>query len=100
MTRKTRADARGPGSVAERFPGEALSVWAMYAAVGSLVFVTYTRIDAGDLYHVSHGGLAGGASRVLVYLNYPVALASIGLAAIAGDRLADRRRALGLAAAS
>jgi hypothetical protein len=42
--------------------------------------VTYARLDA--LYHVSEEGVAGGAGRLLVLLNYPIALAAIGVVAV------------------
>lgn len=41
------------------------------------VFTTYARLPTEELYNVSNGGLVGGASRVLVFLGYPCALASV-----------------------
>jgi hypothetical protein len=41
--------------------------------------VTYSRLPATDFYHVSHQGIAGGASRALVYSNFPVSLVGLAL---------------------
>ena len=63
--------------------GESLATWAMWAVVLGMIFVTYRRLppdtrDAtDDLYHVSGNGLAGGLSRVLVELNFPMALVAL-----------------------
>ncbi len=49
------------------------------------MLVVYTRLEPDQLYHVDRAGdLAGGLSRVLTLLNYPIALAAIALAGIAG----------------
>jgi hypothetical protein len=49
------------------------------------VLVTYSRLPPEALYNVdSAGDLAGGLSRALVVLNYPLALGAIALAAVAG----------------
>ena len=40
-----------------------------------------------ELYNVSHGGIAGGLGRVVVYANYPVSLVAIALVLIAVDVL-------------
>jgi hypothetical protein len=39
--------------------------------------VTYSRIPAAELYHVSGTGLTAGLGRALVYLNFPVALIAV-----------------------
>jgi ABC-type amino acid transport system permease subunit len=57
----------------------------------ALTFVTYARIPPEDLYNVSREGLAGGASRALVELNYPTALTAIPILGICAALL--RRRA-------
>jgi hypothetical protein len=73
--------------------GEPLAVWAMWAVVLAMIFVTYWRLPpdtpraTDDLYHVSGNGLAGGLSRVLVELNFPVALVAILVALVAMDAL-------------
>jgi hypothetical protein len=58
---------------------EPLIVWGIYALVGLGIFITYARLPASDFYHVSGDGIAAGASRTLVYLNFPVAFAAIAL---------------------
>jgi hypothetical protein len=73
--------------------GEPLAVWAMWALVVAMIFVTYWRLSpdtpdaTDDLYHVSGNGLAGGLSRVLVELNFPVALVAILVVLVAMDAL-------------
>jgi hypothetical protein len=48
--------------------------------------VTYSRIRPEDLYNVSHGGLAGGLGRALVFSSYPAALAAIAIVILVADR--------------
>jgi hypothetical protein len=67
----------GPGQ------GEALGAWALWAAVTLAVLVTYSRLDATELYNVSHEGLAGGLGRAVVLLNFPIALVAVALALLA-----------------
>lgn len=64
---------------------------ALLGLSGGAVLITYARIDPAELYHVSEDGLRGGLGRTLVLVNYPIALVSVALAAIAADRLDDRR---------
>lgn len=60
----------------------------MYGVFAVLTLVTYSRLPAADLYNVSGGGIAGGASRLLVFVNFPVAFAAIAILALVGGRLA------------
>jgi hypothetical protein len=61
-------------------------VWALLGAWAVIDVITYSRIDPGDLYHVSNSGLAGGLSRALVFLNFPAALAAIAIVTLVADR--------------
>jgi hypothetical protein len=73
--------------------GEPLAVWALWAVVLGMILVTYWRLDpdtpqaTDDLYHVSGNGLAGGLSRVLVELNFPVAIVAVVVVLVALDAL-------------
>jgi hypothetical protein len=80
------------GHRAGRFPLplEIAAVWVLFAVVAIEIFVTYSRLPPEDLYHVSGSGLTGGASRVLVFVNWPLALVSIPVLAILAVRLASR----------
>lgn len=78
--------------------GEALAVWALFGVATLVVFATYSRLPADELYNVSGEGVAAGAGRAVVFLNYPVALAAIALAAIAADRLGATRTVAALGA--
>ena len=63
--------------------GEALAAWALAGTATLAVLVTYSRLDPAVLYHTSHEGLAGGLSRSLVLLNFPIALVAIALTLVA-----------------
>jgi hypothetical protein len=73
----------------ERSPGslEMIAVWATVAFLTLATFITYARIPVSELYNVSREGFAGGASRTLTYLNYPIAFIAIALIAFAFARL-------------
>jgi hypothetical protein len=63
-------------------------VWSLLGLVCIAVFVTYARLD--DLYRVSEEGVVGGAGRLLVLLNFPIALAAMGVVAVLLERGASR----------
>jgi hypothetical protein len=69
-------------------------IWSLLAIVAVEIVVTYWRVPPAGLYHVSGTGPAGGFGRALVYLNFPVALATLPLAVLAADRLRARRLAV------
>lgn len=84
----------------ERVQGyaELVGVWIGAAACTLAVLVTYSRIEPAELYHVDRAGdLAGGLSRSLTFLNFPVALLAVALAG-AGAILLRRRWATAAAA--
>jgi hypothetical protein len=66
-------------------------VWALFAAVGLAIFVTYWRLSPEELYNVSEEGLALAAGRLLVFLNYPTSIAAIPIAWLAAERIGTRR---------
>ena len=81
---------------------EVLLVWAIYAAVAVAVFVTYAWVSPTEMYNVSHDGLAGAASRTLVFSNYSMSLVALALLGFAMARLLeqpdmDRRRRMAIA---
>ena len=47
------------------------------------MLITYSRVDPAETYHVSHEGLAGGLSRRLTLVNFPIALVAIALVLVA-----------------
>jgi hypothetical protein len=69
---------------------EALLVWALLGLLALAVFITYWRIPPEELYNTSGTGALAGASRVVVYLGYPIAIAAVPLAFIAAARLGTR----------
>lgn len=70
--------------------GEALRVWGLWTLLLTAIFVTYSRLEPAELYHVTRSGLAGGSSRTLVALNFPVAMIAIALVLVALDALPAR----------
>jgi hypothetical protein len=88
---RDRQSSQGPPS-----PGlaEALVVWSLFGLVALAILVTYSRVAAHELYNVTGEGLAGGLSRVLVFVNYPTALAAIAVLALVTDRIGARWPAL------
>ena len=79
--RAPHATSDGPGL------REAFVAWAAWGVVGIAVWVTYARVPADELYNVSGTGFAAGAGRALVFLDWPVALAAVGLSVVAAERL-------------
>jgi hypothetical protein len=71
-------------------PVEVLVVWMLFAVVTIEVIVTYSRIPARELYHVSGSGIEGGLSRALVFVNFPVALVALAVLAPLHERPAGR----------
>jgi hypothetical protein len=63
--------------------GEALATWALWGLITLVVLGTYSRLDPAETYHVSREGLAGGLSRSVTLLNFPIALVAIALVLIA-----------------
>ncbi len=58
---------------------ETFAVWAMYGVVSVAIFASYSLISPAEMYHVSHRGIAGGASRLLMFFNYSLSLAALSL---------------------
>jgi TolB protein len=88
-----------PRNRAEPF-GESLLVLALFALGAAAIFATNARTPVRDLYHVSGNGRNAAGGRVLVYLNWPAALAAVGLLIYALDRAGRGARvaaAVGLA---
>jgi hypothetical protein len=74
----------------ERPSGEILAVWVLFGLEAVTTLVTYSRLPAEELYNVSDSGLAAGAGRVLVLLNYPIAVAAIAVVGVLLERGAPR----------
>jgi hypothetical protein len=80
----------------EPLPREVAAVWALFLVDAVAILVTYSRLPAHELYHVSGSGLPGGLSRVLVDANFPTALVAIAILLVLLDRL-RRFRAVAVA---
>ena len=63
--------------------GEALAVWALWGLVLLAILVTYSRLAPEETYNVSRGGIVGGLSRIVVELNFPIALVAIAITLVA-----------------
>jgi hypothetical protein len=70
--------------------GEALAVWGVWALVVLVIVVTYSRLDPAELYHVSREGIAGGLSRALVEMNFPISLVAIAIVLVSLGVLPSR----------
>lgn len=66
-------------------------IWLLYGLVAAAIVITYWRLPVTDFYHVSVEGLQGALGRALVFTNFPVAFAAIGLAWIAYYRIRANR---------
>lgn len=86
-TEVSTEDRRGSRRVAQ---GDVLVCWGMWGLLLAAMAVTHARLDLAELYNVSRDGIDGAASRVLVQLNYPVALVAIAAVLIAMDTLGGR----------
>ncbi len=78
---------------------ELRAVWIAVAAAAAAVFVTYARLPAAETYNVSSSGVRGGASRVLVDLNFPDALIALAVLGMIAPFLSRRLRVLAAVAA-
>jgi hypothetical protein len=70
-------------------PVEIVLVWALYLLDAVAIVVTYSRLPASELYHVSGSGIDGGLSRVLVFSNFSTALVAIAVLLVLTDRLVE-----------
>lgn len=77
MTTATGRAPDGPGLT------EVFAVWLLFGGVAVILVTTYTRTPPAALYSVSHSGLRGGAGRLLVFVNFPTALAAVALTGVA-----------------
>lgn len=71
-------------------PLEVATTGLLVAIVALEILLTYSRLPARELYHVSGSGLEGGASRALVFLNFPAALIALAVLGLLYERLATR----------
>ena len=95
-TTASPASPAPPGAAARPAAREVTAVAALWTALLVVMFATYARLDPAELYHVSNQGVAGGLSRVLVELNFPIAFVGLAVALLAVDRLPVRLAALAL----
>jgi hypothetical protein len=77
-------------SVRASLPLEIAAVWLLFAVVAVEILATYSRLPARELYHVTGSGLSGGASRALVFSNFPTALVATVVLALVADRMSRR----------
>jgi hypothetical protein len=70
--------------------GEAVAVWVGWALTVLLVVVTYSRIDAAQLYNVRGDGISLGLSRAALHTNWPLALVAMVLVLVAMTALPRR----------
>ena len=83
-----------------RLPREIAVVWALLAAMLAAVAVTYARVPAKALYHVSGTGVLDGLGRAVVDLNFPGGIVALAVLAVVAGRLPRRTRPIAVAAAA
>jgi hypothetical protein len=81
----------------DSLPREVVAVWLLFAVVAVEILVTYSRLPARELYHVTGSGLSGGASRALVFSNFPTALVAIAVLALLAERTSTAWAIVGMA---
>jgi hypothetical protein len=69
---------------------EIVLVWSLFVIVAVEMVVTYSRLPANELYHVTGSGLSGGTGRALVFSNFPLALVAISILALLFEKLSSR----------
>jgi hypothetical protein len=94
------AMARKRGQAPASGRSVATPVWILFAAAALAVLVTYARLPPAELYNTSVDGLAGGLGRALVLLNFPTAIAALGVLAVCAPLLSRREAAAAWAAAA
>ena len=62
----------------------------IFVVVTAEILVTYSRLPARELYHVSGSGIEGGLSRAVLFTNFPVALVALAVLALVYERLPAR----------
>jgi hypothetical protein len=84
-----------------------LVVWLLYALLTAAIFASYALVSPDEMYHVSHEGIAGGASRALTFSNFSLAFGALAIlgfvvARLLGDPAGEssRRTSLVLALAA
>lgn len=66
---------------------EVVVVWSLVAAMLVAVLATYARLPPRLLYHVTGTGIRAGLGRVVVDLNFPVALVALAVLSVVAGRL-------------
>lgn len=85
-----------PDEVVDETPLRAVfATWILWATVLATIAATYTRLGPGQLYNMSGDGFSAAMSRVLVEMNYPLALVAIAIVLLSLDVLGTRWRAAG-----
>jgi hypothetical protein len=74
-------------------------VWAIVAALVTVVAVTYSRLPSVELYNVHSSGIRGGLGRAIVELNYPTALVAVAVVGVIAPSLPNRLRPFAAVAA-
>lgn len=64
-----------------------LTVWAIYALLTAAIFGSYALVSPDEMYHVSHEGIAGGASRALTFSNFSLSFGALAILGFVVARL-------------
>lgn len=69
---------------------DALVLWCLFLAVAVATMVTYARLPAHDLFHVSHPGIDAGIRRSLAFAGFPAAPVAVAVAWLLAEHLTRR----------
>ncbi len=79
---------------------DALIVWCVFAAVAIATIVTYSRLPARELYHVSNPGFATGIRRALAFAGFPAAPVAIAVVWLLAAQVTRRTATIAAIAAT
>jgi hypothetical protein len=69
---------------------DALVLWCLFLAVAVAAVVTYARLPARELYHVSHPGIDTGLGRGLAFAGFPAAPVAVAVVWLLAEHLTRR----------
>jgi hypothetical protein len=79
---------------------DALVLWCLFGAIAIATVVTYARLPAAQLYHVSHPGIDTGIARGLAFSGFPAAPVAIAVVWLLAEQLSRRAAVLAAVAAT
>ena len=90
--RPRESQPRGDAGRRERaaVASDALVLWCLFLAVAVAAMVTYARLPARELYHVSNPGIDTGIKRGLAFAGFPAAPVAVAVVWLLAEHLTRR----------